>query len=61
LVAVGTREQNACLASIGTNHDPTLRAPSLVSDATDDTDQSIHDCDGEGNDRARLEIDRMLG
>jgi hypothetical protein len=26
LVAVGTREQNACLASVGTNHDPTLRA-----------------------------------
>ena len=26
MVAVGTREQNACLTSVGTNHDPTLRA-----------------------------------
>jgi hypothetical protein len=26
LVAVGTCEQNACLASNGTNHNPTLRA-----------------------------------
>jgi hypothetical protein len=26
LVAVGAREQNACLARVRTNHDPTLRA-----------------------------------
>ena len=28
-VAVGTREQDACLASLGTNHDPTLR-PAII-------------------------------